>query len=61
MAPPATERAAFEKNCRADSGSIVDGVVFDIENNAFLHDFSGAAAGQKRACEGFSCEGSRLR
>jgi hypothetical protein len=37
MAPRAMQVAAFEKNYHADSGAIVDGIAFYIENQALLH------------------------
>ena len=35
VAPGTAERAAFEKDGCPDSGAVVDGVFFDIENQAF--------------------------
>ena len=32
MAPPAAQRTALEKCCRADAGTVVDGVAFYVEN-----------------------------
>jgi hypothetical protein len=35
MAPKALEGAAFEKDCRPDAGTIVDGEPLDVEDHAF--------------------------
>jgi len=37
MAPPAAQRASFEKNSCAYARTVMDGVFFDIENKSFGH------------------------
>ena len=37
VAPPAGQRATFEENSCPDTGAIVDGILFYVENDAAGH------------------------
>jgi hypothetical protein len=37
VTPPAFQRAAFEKYCRADAGAVVDRIFTDVENCTGKH------------------------